>query len=182
MAAGLAHTGTNESGRGTAWIGLGSNQGDGPQQIKRALELLGRDVSIQVLRTSSLYRTSPWGHTGQADFSNCVAELLVSMEPLQLLDTLMEVENRLGRTRTTRRWGPRCIDLDLLLLGNRILFLPGLTVPHSRMHRRAFVLVPLCELEPGLLIPAKGTVSACLDRLRSEYSFKVILSRSELSG
>ncbi len=182
MAAGVQHKRLNESGGGTAWIGLGSNQGDGPQQIKRALELLGQEFSIQVLRTSSLYRTSPWGHAGQADYSNCVAELSVAMEPVQLLETLMEVEHRLGRTRNGRRWGPRCIDLDLLLLENRILFLPGLTVPHPRMHRRAFVLVPLCELEPGLLIPGKGTVRACLDRLRSEYSFKVILPRSELSS
>jgi len=165
MATGLAHTETIECGSTTAWIGLGSNLGDGPLQTKRALELLGQDASIRVLRTSSLYRTSPWGHAAQPDFTNSVAELSVSMEPLQLLRTLMEVEQSLGRTRGSRRWGPRYMDLDLLLLEKRILCLPGLAVPHPRMHRRAFVLIPLCELEPGLLIPGRGTVSACLDRL-----------------
>lgn len=165
MAASPAHKETNICGSGTAWIGLGSNLGDGTRLTKRALELLGQDDSIQVLRTSSLYRTSPWGHAAQPDYINSVAELSVSMEPLQLLETLMEVEQRLGRTRSGRRWGPRCMDLDVLLLENRILFLPGLAVPHPRMHRRAFVLVPLCELEPGLLIPGRGTVRACLDRL-----------------
>ena len=129
----MQHKNTGVGAGNTAWIGLGSNQGNEAQQINRALECLGQDDSIRVLRVSSLYRTSPWGLTGQADFSNCVAELSASMAPLQLLETLKDVEHRLGRTRTDRRWGPRCIDLDLLLFGNRIVFSwpDGAACPHA---------------------------------------------------
>ncbi len=148
-----------------AWIGLGSNLGNGPLQINQALELLQGEASIRVLRSSPLYNTQAWGVTGQPDFTNAVAELSFESEPLTLLTKLKNIERQMGREPTGRRWGPRLIDLDLLLLDDKILFLPGLTVPHRRMHQRAFVLAPMFDLEPDLVIPARGSVRSCLDRL-----------------
>ena len=149
----------------TAWIGLGTNLGDGPLQINKALELLRQEPSIRVLRSSPLYISRPWGVTLQPDFTNAVAELSVECEPLQLLARLKHIEQFMGRDPSVGRWGPRIIDLDLLLLGDTILHLPGLTVPHRRMHQRAFVLLPMFELEPDLSIPARGSVRACLGRI-----------------
>lgn len=147
-----------------AWLGLGSNIGDGASNIRRALELLEEKGAVSVLRQSSLYASEPWGFQDQPDYTNAVAEIEFSMAPEELLGILKGVEKQMGR-RETRKWGPRLIDLDLLMVGDLILFRPGLTVPHPRMHCRAFVLVPLAELEPELLIPAKGRVRSCLARL-----------------
>jgi 2-amino-4-hydroxy-6-hydroxymethyldihydropteridine diphosphokinase len=148
------------------WLGLGSNLGDGRQQIQQALdELIKESPSTRLLRVSSFYRTRPWGIKDQPAFTNAVAEISTDVEPLQLLKSLQDVEKTLGRNRQEKRWGPRCIDMDLLLWGDSILFLPGLTVPHPRMEKRAFVLIPLIELEPGLVIPATGSVQSCLARL-----------------
>jgi 2-amino-4-hydroxy-6-hydroxymethyldihydropteridine diphosphokinase len=149
----------------TAWIGLGSNLGDGPSQIRRALKILKQDASLAILRSSPLYRTVPLGIRNQPEFTNCVAEISVDSNPLLFLQKLKQVERDMGRCQVSRRWGPREIDLDILLLDDRILFWPELTVPHPRMHRRAFVLAPLCDLAPDLRIPARGTVRACLERL-----------------
>jgi len=148
-----------------AWIGLGTNVGEGPVQLRQALKLLNRDPSIEVLRSSVFFRTEPWGFTRQAGFTNAVAELSVQIEPLQLLELLKKIEEKMGRKPGSRRWGPRCIDLDILLFDERILFLPELTVPHPRMHRRAFVLIPLYDLEPDLVIPARGKLQALIERL-----------------
>ena len=155
-----------QGGDTIAWIGLGSNIGDGSLQIRQSLEELQRASSgTTVLRVSSFYRSRPLGMTRQASFTNAVCEVRTSEQPLAFLRILQDVESRLGRERNGRRWGPRCIDMDLLLWGEMIYFLPGLTVPHPRMHKRAFVLIPLSELEPGLEIPAKGSVRSCLERL-----------------
>jgi 2-amino-4-hydroxy-6-hydroxymethyldihydropteridine diphosphokinase len=148
-----------------AWIGLGSNIGDGPAEIKRALGALAAHPSMALLRRSPVYRTAPWGVRDQADFHNAVAEVNTELEPLPLLAALQQMEARLGRKPARGRWQPRRIDLDLLLLEDRIYFLPGLTVPHPRMHRRAFVLAPLAAIEPSLVIPGRGTVQSCLSRL-----------------
>ncbi len=150
----------------TAWIGLGSNLGDGGKQIARALDFLQQSSTIQVLRTSPLYSTRPWGMTEQADFTNAVAQLLVRTGPLQLMQELKRIEQVMGRKHGGPRWGPRKIDLDLLLYDKLILLRPGLTVPHPRMHLRAFVLAPLFDLQPELIIPARGTVRTCLARLQ----------------
>ena len=127
--------------------------------------MLNRDPSIEVLRSSAFFRTEPWGFAKQAEFTNAVAELSVQMEPLRLLELLKKIEVGMGRKPGSRRWGPRSIDLDILLLDERILFLPELTVPHPRMHRRAFVLIPLYDLEPGLVIPARGSLKTFINRL-----------------
>jgi len=150
-----------------AWIGLGSNLGDGPANVRRALDMLATERGVRVLRVSSLYRSPPWGVQDQPDFTNAVAELEVAHEAEQLLGVLQDIERRMGREKGPR-WGPRIIDLDLLLAGDTVLLRPGLTVPHPRMHRRAFVLVPLAELEPDLPIPSRGTARSCLERLGAQ--------------
>jgi len=148
-----------------AWIGLGSNIGDGPVQIGRALAALEEQPEVALLRKSSLYRSKPWGVTGQPDFHNAVAELETQLAPLALLQLLQKIESDQGRRRDGERWQPRCIDLDLLLCGDGIYSQPGLEVPHPLMHLRAFVLEPLAELDPELSIPGKGSVRSQLARL-----------------
>lgn len=148
-----------------AFVGLGSNQGDGPSAIRDALVALRRNRNILLTRVSSLYRTKPWGLETQADFTNAVAELETDLPPIELLELLLSTEEKLGRVRTGARWGPRTIDLDLLSAGEACVHLPGLELPHPRMHERAFVLVPLLELVPDFLIPGIGSAQDWLDKL-----------------
>ncbi|MBT8063133.1 MAG: 2-amino-4-hydroxy-6-hydroxymethyldihydropteridine diphosphokinase [Xanthomonadales bacterium] len=152
------------------WIGLGSNLGNSRSLIVSALAELGIHPGIRVVRCSAMYRTSPWGVSEQPDFLNAVAELETTLSAQDTLTVLLKAESALGRTRKERRWGPRNIDIDLLLYGSEIYVLPELRVPHPRMHRRRFVLIPLAELEPDLVIPGRGTVAGCLRRLDRESS------------
>lgn len=132
-----------------AFIGLGGNLGDPRAAMRSALRLIGRDAQTEIVAVSSLYRTPPWGKIDQPDFLNAVAELRTRLAPRVLLDLCLSVEAELHRVRK-ERWGPRSIDLDLLVYGNRDIDEEGLTVPHPRMLERAFVLVPLAEIAPGL--------------------------------
>ena len=145
----------------TAYVGLGSNLGDREATIRAAAELIG------ARRLSTIIETEPWGNEEQPRFLNAVAEIETELEPRALLDLLLEVEARLGRERDGTHWGPRPIDLDLLLYGDRILDEPGLTVPHPFLHERLFVLEPLAELAPDVAIPRRGVVSALLAGLQS---------------
>ena len=129
------------------YIGLGSNLGDKQRYIHTALERLSRTPSIRFLRVASLYESEPWGNTQQNWYLNTVAELDTDLPPLELLEVLLTIEKQLGRIRQ-ERWGPRTIDLDLLLYGQEEVNHPDLQVPHPRMTERAFVLVPLAELCP----------------------------------
>jgi 2-amino-4-hydroxy-6-hydroxymethyldihydropteridine diphosphokinase len=144
-----------------AYVGLGSNLGDREALIRRAAELIG------ARRLSSLLETEPWGYADQPMFLNAVAEVDTPLEPRALLDLLLDVERRLGRERVGPRWGPRTIDLDLLLYGDRLIAEPGLVVPHPGLATRRFVLEPLAELAPTLKIPGNGTVQALLAGLQS---------------
>ena len=162
------------------WIGLGSNIGDGPEMIGEALRRIHDLKGSQVIRRSGLYRSEPLGDTKQAAFTNAVAELDCRLTPPGLLEALRGVETAMGRRRGSRRWAPRCIDLDVLLIADRILVLENLIVPHPRMHLRAFVLLPLAELEPGLLIPGRGTVRSCLAGISGQEVGR--LDSSTLSG
>lgn len=150
------------------YIGLGSNLGDGSTLIRSALAQLGSYAGIRIVRVSSLYRSAPWGLRDQPDFTNAVAELSTELEPEQLLCALMECERRLGRVRSSERWGPRSIDIDLLIYADRQLHTSTLALPHPRMADRAFVLVPLLELAPCYVIPGIGPASACLERLADQ--------------
>lgn len=145
----------------TAYIGLGSNLGDREALIARAAELIG------ATRLSTVRETEPWGLEQQPLFLNAVAEIETGLTPQQLLDQLLDVERRLGRERIGPRWGPRVIDLDLLLFGDQTIDEPGLVVPHPHLHERRFVLEPLVELDPLQRIPGNGTVQELLAGLQS---------------
>lgn len=144
-----------------AYVGLGANLGDRETTIRRAAAL------IEATRLSQLRETEPWGYEDQPRFVNAVAELETTLGARALLDLLLDVERRLGRERTGPRFGPRTIDLDLLLYGDAVIDEPGLTVPHPRLRERLFVLEPLAELAPALKIPGNGTVQAALAGLQS---------------
>jgi 2-amino-4-hydroxy-6-hydroxymethyldihydropteridine diphosphokinase len=148
----------------TAFVGIGSNLGDRETNLERALQLLSADDGIEVIAVSEIRETEPVGPVEQGPFLNGAARLETSLAPRELLERLLAIENRLGRVRT-ERWGPRTIDLDLLLYGNERIDESGLTVPHPRLHERRFVLEPLADLDPALEIPAKGSVSALLAEL-----------------
>jgi 2-amino-4-hydroxy-6-hydroxymethyldihydropteridine diphosphokinase len=149
------------------FIGLGSNLGERESMIRRALDDLARLPSTTLVRASSLYDTEPVGDTDQPGFLNAVAQIETELSARQVLWNLLLIERRLGRVRT-RRWGPRVIDLDLLLYGNEVLDQPDLTVPHPELIHRSFVLVPLVELDPLVVHPVTGeTLLAHLSRLNN---------------
>lgn len=148
----------------SAWIGLGSNLDDPRHQLDRALQALAREPDITLQQVSSYYRTAPWGVTDQPHFVNAVARLDTTLSPLALLDVLRRLEHQAGRERL-ERWGPRVLDLDLLLYGDARIERPGLRVPHPHLHERAFALVPLAEVAPEALVPGYGTVAALLRTL-----------------
>jgi 2-amino-4-hydroxy-6-hydroxymethyldihydropteridine diphosphokinase len=139
-----------------AYIGIGSNLGDREEIIRRAAALIG------ARRLSSIVETEPWGYEEQPRFLNAVAEVEPPLEPRPFLGLLLDIERSLGRERVGPRWGPRTIDLDLLLYGDRVVAEPGLTLPHPHLHERLFVLTPLAELAPDLVVPGRGPVEALL--------------------
>jgi len=151
----------------TAYIGLGSNVGDKAASCRKALDLLGRIG--RVVRVSSFYSTEPIGYPDQDDFINAVAELETGLSPLALLAACHVIEDELGRSRLLR-WGPRTIDLDILLYGDQVMNSTELTIPHPLMAARRFVLVPLCEIAPQAVHPALGkTAVHLLHELRDDY-------------
>ncbi len=148
-----------------AWLGLGSNLQKPLAQIEDALDKLASEPGIEILDVSGFYRTPPWGDEQQDDFINAVAQIETSLDPMPLLRVLQSIENVMGRQRSGRRWGPRLIDIDLLLYGDLQHCSEELELPHPRMHERAFVLVPLCELDSTLRIPGHGVAGELLQTL-----------------
>lgn len=145
-----------------AYIGLGSNL-DGPlRQVRRGIAVLHALPQVESLRASALYRTAPWGRLDQPPFINAVVEIETGLAPRPLLEALLEAERAAGRRRDGTRWGPRVLDLDVLLYDDACIDEPGLHLPHPRLHERAFVLLPLEELAPGLLVPRQGRVEQLL--------------------
>lgn len=138
-----------------AYISLGSNLGDRAGQLEAALRILQRTAGIELRAASPVYETDPVGVRGQPRFLNQVAEIETSLEPERLLDVLQSIEAVLGRTRA-ERWGPRTVDLDLLLYGDRVLRSERLQIPHPRMCERRFVLEPLADLAPDMPVPGRG--------------------------
>jgi 2-amino-4-hydroxy-6-hydroxymethyldihydropteridine diphosphokinase len=141
-----------------AYVGLGANLGDREATMRRAIELLGDDV----VAVSTFRETDPVGYEDQPPFLNGALALETELSPRALLERLLAVERDLGRTRDGPRYGPRTIDLDLLLYGDEVVDEPGLRVPHPRLEERRFALEPLFELDPALVVPGAGPVSALL--------------------
>ncbi|HEY5612100.1 MAG TPA: 2-amino-4-hydroxy-6-hydroxymethyldihydropteridine diphosphokinase [Lysobacter sp.] len=149
----------------TAFVGLGGNVGDAAASVRQAFVALGRLPGTRLLRASRLYRTPAWGVTAQPDFVNAVAMIETTLAPTALLQELLRIERDAGRDRLadgSDRWGPRTLDLDLLLYGDAVIDVPGLSVPHPHMHERAFVLVPLLEIAPDARIPGRAAVADAL--------------------
>jgi 2-amino-4-hydroxy-6-hydroxymethyldihydropteridine diphosphokinase len=158
-----------------AWVGLGGNRADSPLLLREALTRLAAAPGVGVLRRSATYRSPPWGVEDQPDFVNAVAELETTLEPLDLLQLLLAVETALGRDRSGEsRWGPRCIDLDLLTYGEVRLRSEELELPHPRLHLRAFVLVPLLHLDPGFRIPGRESAAECLRNIDADEVAAVV--------
>jgi 2-amino-4-hydroxy-6-hydroxymethyldihydropteridine diphosphokinase len=150
-----------------AYVGLGANLGDREAMLRSALEQLRAEPGVHVTAVSPFLDTAPVGLVDQPRFLNAAAAVETELDARLLLDTLLGIERRLGRTRTGPRFGPRTIDLDLLLYGDEEIDEPGLQVPHPRLHERLFALEPLIELDPGLVVPGRGPVADLVAGLQS---------------
>ncbi|WP_417662915.1 2-amino-4-hydroxy-6-hydroxymethyldihydropteridine diphosphokinase [Pseudomonas sp.] len=144
------------------YIGLGSNLATPQQQLNAALSALAGIKQTRLVAQSSFYASDPLGPADQPRYLNAVAALDTQLGPLQLLDALQTIELEQGRERKEQRWGPRTLDLDILLFGQQVLNEPRLVVPHYHMHARAFVLYPLAEIAPGLQLPDGRTLQDLL--------------------
>jgi 2-amino-4-hydroxy-6-hydroxymethyldihydropteridine diphosphokinase len=147
-----------------AFIGMGANVGDRLQFLQRAVKRLGETIGVQVTDVSSVYETEPVGPAAQAWFLNAVAVVDTSLSAATLLRQTQAIERALGR-ETTYRWGPRTIDLDILLYGNTQLRTATLVIPHAELCHRAFVMIPLLELDPDIVLPDGTMLNACLGAL-----------------
>jgi 2-amino-4-hydroxy-6-hydroxymethyldihydropteridine diphosphokinase len=147
-----------------AFVGIGSNLGDREDHLRRAVELLAAEDAISVLASSQLRETEPVGPVAQGAFLNGAVQVETELAPRELLERLLAIEERLGRVRR-ERFGPRTIDLDLLVYEDAVVDEQGLTLPHPLLHERRFALEPLAELAPDLEIPGRGSVSALLSKL-----------------
>jgi len=146
----------------SAYVGLGANLGDRERTLRAAVDALAAEVGVAVVAVSALRVTEPVGVGEQPPFLNGVVELETTLSPRGLLERLLTAEQCFGRVRTPGEHGPRTLDLDLLLYGDEQIDEPGLTVPHPRLHERRFVLEPLAELAPGLVVPGRGDVESLL--------------------
>ncbi|MDP3703782.1 MAG: 2-amino-4-hydroxy-6-hydroxymethyldihydropteridine diphosphokinase [Candidatus Omnitrophota bacterium] len=139
--------------RNRVFIGVGSNEGDRLAHISQAIKALGAVDGIQVVQMAPIIETEPVGAPPQGPYLNTVVELDTTLEPVPLLGVLKHIERALGRVPSSQRWGPRPIDLDLLLFGDQVIHTAELTVPHPRLHERMFVLEPLAQLAPDAIHP-----------------------------
>ncbi|MGH8174215.1 MAG: 2-amino-4-hydroxy-6-hydroxymethyldihydropteridine diphosphokinase [Rhodanobacteraceae bacterium] len=151
-----------------AYVGLGSNLDSPERQVQSALEDLARLPKTQLKRHSRLYRTAPWGKVDQPSFVNAAAELRTELEAPALLDAMLAIERAHGRHRDGTRWGPRELDLDLLLYGDQCIDAPHLHVPHPQIAKRAFVLLPLADIDAELHVPGHGRVRELLENVDTD--------------
>lgn len=146
-----------------AAIGLGGNLGDAATTLREAFQALDQLPGTRLLRTSPLFRTPAWGNVDQSDFVNAAALVDTALPARALLDALLDLERRFGRRREAgAQWGPRILDLDVLLYGDAVLDEPGLRVPHPHLHERAFALLPLARIAPEMEVPGRGSVAKLL--------------------
>ena len=163
-----------------AYIGIGSNLDDPPAQCRKAIALMSDVPGISVMRASSFYRTQPVGLAEQDDFVNAVCEVRTTLSPRQLLAEMKSIESRMGR-REGKRWGPRRIDLDLLLYGQEVIEYDDLVVPHPECHKRRFVLAPLGEIASYVIHPAFGiSVQGLLERLEDNHAVEALFAEKSL--
>lgn len=156
-----------------AYVGVGSNMGDPKARVRDAFAALAGLPRTRLIARSRLYRTRPFGPVPQGDFINAVAGLLTQLDAVALLEGLRGIERDAGRVRN-ERWGPRTLDLDLLVFGSRQLQTPELTVPHPGIAERGFVLAPLHDVAPTLDVPGAGRVEVLLRRLADDGIAEVI--------
>ena len=150
----------------TVFIGLGSNLENPVQQIRTAIDTIKANKSINLVKTSSLYKTAPVGPDGQPDYINAVVEVQTTMQPEALLSALQSIENQHGRKRELH-WGARTLDLDILLFDEQVISQPNLVIPHAHIAERNFVLIPLLEItDDSLMIPGKGQLNDLLQQCR----------------
>lgn len=152
-----------------AYIGLGSNLADPVQQVARALDELATLPQSQLVARSRLYRSGPLGPPNQPDYINAVAAIDTALAAKTLLHQLQQLEQTHGRVRDGARWGPRTLDLDLLLYGDETSNDKELTLPHPGAHERIFVLAPLCAIAPAVVIPGKGRVVDLLEACQAQH-------------
>jgi 2-amino-4-hydroxy-6-hydroxymethyldihydropteridine diphosphokinase len=148
-----------------AYVGLGANLGDRERTLHGAVDALAAEDGVEVVAVSTLRETEPVGVGEQPLYLNGAAELDTTLTARELLDRLLAVEQRFGRVRVPGEHAPRTLDLDLLLYGDEVIDERGVTVPHPRLHERRFVLEPLAELAPGLVVPGRGDVESLLSGL-----------------
>lgn len=146
-----------------SYLGLGTNLGEREENLRRAVKLLKSFPELEVIKVSSIYETEPWGYEEQNDFLNLCLELETTLSAQQLLEKCQAVEDKMGRKRE-KRWEPRVIDVDILLYDDLELETSDLIVPHPRMQERAFVLIPLQELKPDLMVQG-NTIAGCLEKI-----------------
>ena len=151
----------------TAYIGLGSNLSTPIKQVKTAIDEIEKIPHSHITNVSSLYLSKPMGPQDQDDYINAVVALDTKLAPLELLDALQTIENEAGRVRKDNRWGARILDLDILLYGNSLIENERLTVPHYGMKLREFVLLPLAEIAPDLILPCNESVTTLADKINT---------------
>ena len=157
-----------------SFIGVGANQGQPATQCLEALERMHAAPGLQILRRSSLYRTEPVGMKGQDWFVNAVVEIRTALPAIELLQALLAIEKTMGRERD-KRWGPRTIDLDVLLYGQEVIQTPDMIIPHPELHKRRFVLIPFHEIAPYVIHPAFGvSIHGLLDRLQDDSKVEIM--------
>jgi 2-amino-4-hydroxy-6-hydroxymethyldihydropteridine diphosphokinase len=164
-----------------AFIGLGSNVGDRLRTLQHAVRCLGATAGVQVTKLSSVYETEPIGPADQPWFLNAVAEMVTNLSPAALLVHTQAIERALGRV-TTYRWGPRTIDVDILLYGTRRVKTATLVIPHPEICHRAFVMIPLLELEPRMTLPDGTAIRACLGALTPSQPVRLFAPATALAS
>lgn len=155
------------------YLGIGSNLGDSVRQVQHAIEQLSQLPSSRLVASSSLYRTAPVGPQDQPDFINTVVALETQISPIALLDAAQQLEKDAGRKRL-RHWGERTLDVDILLYGDQVIHQPRLDVPHPQMTKRAFVLFPLVEIAPHLVLPDGSNIRHWADGVLDQPVEKLV--------
>ena len=151
------------------YLGLGSNLSDPLQQIQQAITIISAHHNIDISALSSLYISQPMGPQDQPEFFNAVIEIKTSLAPLALLDKLQAIENQAGRVRNKQRWGARVLDIDILLYNDEMINSNRLTIPHSGLHEREFVLIPLAEINSQLRLPNGQSIATLANNIATNH-------------